>query len=81
MSRYLLHHRHRPQECGAAAFASFTGHDSPLRRRSTVGSCVFGGHDIWWLVTAGSEDEALQLLPYYVAERTTADPVSEVQIP
>ena len=80
MSRYLLHHTHRPQECGAA-FASFKGHDSPLRRRATVGSCVFGGHEIWWLVTASSEDEALQLLPYYVAERTTAVPIAHVEIP
>ena len=80
MSRYLLHHRHRPQECGAA-FASFTGHESPVRRRTTVGSCVFGGHEIWWLVTAPSEDEALRLLPYYVAERTHVMAVADVQIP
>jgi hypothetical protein len=30
MPGYLLHHRHLPRECGAV-FASFTGHESPLR--------------------------------------------------
>ena len=80
MSRYLLHHAHRPRECGAA-FASFTGHDSPLRRRRTVGSCMFGGHEIWWVVSAASQDEALQLLPYYIAQRTTAVAVADVEIP
>jgi hypothetical protein len=79
-SRYLLHHRHHPHECGAA-FASFSGHDSPLRRRRTVGSCPLGGHEIWWLVSASSEDEALRLLPYYVAKRTTAVAIAPVQIP
>jgi hypothetical protein len=47
----------------------------------TVASCVFGGHAIWWTVEAGSEEEALALLPVYVAERTTATPVREVEIP
>jgi len=42
---------------------------------------VYGGHEIWWLVSAPSEDEALQLLPYYVAERTTAVPIAHVEIP
>ena len=40
-----------------------------------------GGHEIWWTVDADSEDDALRLLPYYVAERTTITGVSEVQIP
>ena len=33
MTRYLLHHRHEPHECGVV-FASFKGHQSPLRHRS-----------------------------------------------
>ncbi len=57
MPRYLLHHAHRPQECGAT-FASFTGHDSELRRRTTLGSCPSGGHEIWWHVSAASEGAA-----------------------
>jgi hypothetical protein len=77
---YLLHHKHQPQECGAA-FASFTGHDSPLRRQPAIGSCGFGGHEIWWVVDASSEDEALTFLPYFVARRTTAVAVANVEIP
>ena len=80
MPRYLLHHTHRPQECGAT-FASFTGHHSPLRRRTTLGSCPSGGHEIWWVVSAASEGAALRLLPYYVSERTTAVPIARVEIP
>jgi hypothetical protein len=80
MSRYLLQHRHGPRECGVV-FASFKGHESPLRHRGTLGSCRSGGHAIWWTVEAESEAEALRLLPFYVAERTTATRVSEVEIP
>jgi hypothetical protein len=80
MARYLLHHRHEPEECGVV-FASFKGHHSPLRHRTTLASCRTGGHAIWWTVEAGSEDDALRLLPYYVAERTTITRVTEVHIP
>jgi len=80
MARYLIHHRHEPDECGVV-FASFKGHDSPLRHRATLASCRTGGHAIWWTVDADSEADALRLLPYYVAERTTITSVSEVQIP
>jgi hypothetical protein len=80
MPRYVLHHRHEPHECGIV-FASFRGHESPLRHRPTVGSCRSGGHEIWWTVEAETEKGALQLLPFFVAERTTATHVSEVEIP
>jgi hypothetical protein len=80
MPRYLLHHRHLPHECGIV-FASFSGHDSPLRHTPTTASCLFGGHEIWWQVRADSREAALGLLPFYVAARTTADPVADVQIP
>jgi hypothetical protein len=80
MHSYLLHHRHDPDECGAV-FASFKGHCSPLRHRPTLASCRSGGHAIWWTVDAASEQDALALLPTYVAERTTATSVSEVEIP
>jgi hypothetical protein len=80
VSRYLLQHRHQPQECGVV-FASFKGHDSPLRHQTTVASCRSGDHAIWWNVEAANEEEALRLLPAYVAERTTAARVSEVDIP
>ena len=80
MSQYLLQHRHQPHECGVV-FAAFKGHESPLRHRSTLASCRSGGHAIWWTVDAHTEEEALGLLPYYVAERTTVSRVSEVEIP
>lgn len=80
MPRYVLHHRHEPHECGVV-FASFRGHESPLRHRRTVGSCRSGGHEIWWTVEAETDEGALGLLPFYVAERTTATPVQEVEIP
>jgi hypothetical protein len=80
MARYVLQHNHEPQECGAV-FASFKGHQSPLRHQATLASCCSGGHAIWWKVEAASEDEALGLLPRYVAERTTVARVNEVKIP
>ena len=80
MPRYVLHHRHEPHECGVV-FASFKGHESPLRRKATLASCRSGEHAIWWTVDAASEADALALLPFYVAERTTATSVSEVEIP
>jgi hypothetical protein len=80
MAHYLLHHHHQPNECGVV-FASFKGHESPLRHRLTVASCRSGGHAIWWTVEATTEEHALGLLPAYVAERTTATKVSEVEIP
>jgi hypothetical protein len=80
MHRYLLQHRHERDECGVV-FASFKGHRSRLRHQRTLASCRSGGHAIWWTVEAASEQEALALLPFYVAERTTVTSVSEVEIP
>jgi hypothetical protein len=80
MNHYLLQHRHEPEECGVV-FASFKGHDSPLRHGRTLASCRTGSHEIWWTVQAESEEEALRLLPFYVAERTAVSRVSEVRIP
>jgi hypothetical protein len=80
VTRYLLHHRHEPHACGVV-FASFKGHTSPIRHQPTLASCRSGGHAIWWTVEAPTERDALALLPSYVAERTTATSVSEVEIP
>ncbi len=80
MSRYLLQHRHQPQECGVV-FASFKGHESPLRHQATLASCRSGGHAIWWAVEAETEEDALRLLPSYVADRTIVARVSAVEIP
>jgi hypothetical protein len=72
--------KHHPREC-SVAFASFKGHSSPLRHRTTVASCLFGGHMIWWLVDAPGPEEALELLPFFVSQRSTAVEVRNVQIP
>lgn len=80
MSRYVLQHHHEPRECGVV-FASFKGHPSRLRHRATLASCRSGGHSIWWEVEAESEEDALALLPTYVAGRTTVARVNEVEIP
>ena len=58
-----------------------SGHESPLRHRATVASCRSCGHAILWSVEAASEEEALRLLPAYVAARTTVARVSKVEIP
>ncbi len=80
MTRFLLHHTHEPHEC-PAAFAAWNGFASPLRRREATCSCLSGGHAIWWELEAPSVDEALGRLPRYVAERTRAIHVRQVQIP
>ena len=80
MFRFLLQHRHEPHECGVV-FAAFKGHESALRRRATLASCLSGGHQIWWAVEAATEQDALALLPFYVAERAVATRVDDVQIP
>ena len=80
MARFLVHHRHEPRDCGVA-FASFKGEATPLRHRATFASCLSGGHEVWWLVDAGSARDALAQLPHYIATRSTVTPISEVQIP
>ena len=77
---FLIQHRHDPRECGVV-YCAFKGYDSPLRHRATLASCAFGGHVIWWSVKARDEEEALGLLPYFVAKRATATRVDEVEIP
>ena len=80
MARFMVHHQHEAGECGVA-FAAFKGHPSPLRHSATVASRRSGGHAIWWLVEADSAQDALALLPFFVAERSTVEPVSEITIP
>ena len=80
MSRFLVHHRHEPHECGIA-FASFKGHESSLRHRAALASCLTGGHAIWWTVDAAEERDALRQLPFFVAKRSTVTRVRDVVIP
>lgn len=78
--RFIVCHRHEPHECGIA-YAAFRGHDSALRHRPALASCAHGGHAIWWAVEAASEQEALEQLPFFVAQRSTVTRVADVVIP
>ena len=80
MARYLLEHRHAAAEC-TAAFAAWLGFDSPLRHHAAPSTCLAGGHAVWWHVDAPDPEAALALLPAFVAKRTAAVPVRDVQIP
>ena len=80
MSSFLLHHRHTAREC-AAAFAAWRGFDSPLRRHWVPSTCLEGGHAVWWQVEAANRQAALALLPPFVAHRTDAIAVRDIQIP
>ena len=62
-------------------FAAWRGKASPLRRQLAAASCLTGGHEIWWDTEAESAEEALGQLPLYVAERTTAIQIGEVETP
>jgi hypothetical protein len=77
---FLLNHQHEPHEC-AAAFAAWQGFDSPLRHGRVPSTCLAGGHGLWWRVEAASRSAALALLPRFVADRTTAVEVRDVDIP
>ena len=80
MPRFLLHHTHDADEC-PAAFAAWKGFASPLRGRTTVASCLAGGHEIWWEVYASTEDDALARLPCFLASRAEAIRVNQVLVP
>ena len=80
MAFFLLHHRHEPAEC-AAAFAAWTGFQSPLRHRRAASTCLTGGHAVWWRVQADDAAAALAQLPLFVARRTVPIEVRDVEIP
>jgi hypothetical protein len=80
MPVFLLHHQHEAPDC-AAAFAAWTGFDSPLRHRQAASTCLTGEHSVWWRVYAADADDALALLPRFVARRTVPIEVRDVEIP
>jgi hypothetical protein len=80
MPTFLLQHRHDPRDC-AAAFAAWLGFKSPLRRRPAASTCLVGGHAVWWRVEAEDASGALALLPAFVARRTIAIEVRDIEIP
>jgi hypothetical protein len=80
MPTFILCHSHRPEEC-AIAVAAWRGFRSPLRHGRPLGSCVTGGHRLWWIVEAADSTAAIAQLPAYVAERTVIEQVREVPLP
>jgi hypothetical protein len=80
MPVYLLQHTHEPGEC-AVAFAAWNGFDSPLRHQPAASTCLTGAHAVWWRAHAENAATALALLPPYVAERTTALEIREIETP
>jgi hypothetical protein len=71
LQRYLLHHRHDPEEC-EWLHGSWTGFAGRLIQGVTVTTCSHADHGICWTLTAESEADALAQLPAPVAARTTA---------
>ena len=80
MPLFVLHHIHAPREC-ETAYAAWNGFDSPLRHRPASSTCLAGGHCLLWRVEASSREDAVSLLPAFVASRTDAVEVREVEIP
>jgi hypothetical protein len=80
MRRFILSHRHEPEECGVA-FAAWKGFASPLRHASALGACAMGDHRLWWTLDAVDEAGARALLPPWIARRTDIAEVREVAIP
>jgi len=80
MPVFLLNHRHSSEEC-AAAYAAWHGFDSPLRKGRAPSTCLAGGHRIWWRVEAADAAAAMALMPVYVAARTDAVEVRDIETP
>ena len=77
---YLLVNEHSEAEC-SATFAAWRGFESALRRAVPVSGCTWNDHRIWWRVEAGAAEEALCMLPSFVARRTVAVRVFETPLP
>ena len=80
MPRFLIHHRHAAARVRRRV-RGLPGPREPAPPPPTLASCASGGHAIWWTVEAATEADALALLPFFVAERSTVAAVSEVEIP
>lgn len=80
MPTFVLCHTHSREEC-AYTIASWKAYQSPLRGGRPLGSCATGGHRLVWILEAADQAAALAQLPPYVAQRTVAEEMREVQIP
>ena len=52
-----------------------------LRRRPALAGCSYDEHAIWWIVEAADPQQALALLPFFVAQRATVTRVADVVLP
>jgi len=57
------------------------GRRQPMRHGRVLSTCLAGGHGLWWQVHAAHRSDALALLPTFVAARTEAIEVREIEIP
>jgi len=80
MAKFILHHTHEPEEC-SASFAAWNGFKSSLRHRAAASTCLAGGHCLLWRVDVPTAEDALALLPLFVAARTAVVEVRDVRIP
>ena len=83
--KFVLTHRHNAAEC-TIAYAAWKGFESSLRHSHALGSCASdapeaGEHLLVWTVDAEGAEDALALLPPWVASRTEARRVDQVAIP
>ena len=78
--RYMLHHRHEPHECGVV-FASFKGSRKPAAPPGDARLVPLRGARDLVDRRGRIRDGGARAAPFYVAERTTAESVSEVEIP
>jgi hypothetical protein len=83
--QFVLSHRHAPAQCGVA-FAAWRGFDSPLRHHPALASCMSDNGDapehlLIWTVEAEGPEQALALLPPWLADRAEVRRVGEVAIP
>ena len=63
------------------ASRAWNGFHSELRRKPAPSTCAYGGHEIWWTVTASDDREALEMLPRFISDRSLTIRITEVDIP
>ena len=80
MASFRIAHRHEADEC-PVVYAAWRGIDSPLRGETTISTCRWGDHQIWWDLDVADQDEAMSYLPPYVADRAVALRIGPVDIP
>ncbi len=78
MAEFMLHHTHRPEDCGSI-FPALQNVDSSLKGKSFFCTCPSGEHGGIFQVVADSAEEARNLLP--VEMRATTIVLSGAHMP